>query len=130
MGRLTQQTPTWRTLGAALAAFAVGAQLVLSAWLIGQVAATTVDQELQVLCSHQPPGPAGDDRGPPQGASHDGCLACACPQSASLLAPPPAPPSHAVPRPRSQAQPAIANVATPALRLSLPYLSRAPPQSA
>jgi hypothetical protein len=130
MGRSTQQIPTWRMLGAALAAFALGTQLVLSAWLIGQGAAASFDPEPPVLCSHDLSGPAGDDKGPPQGTLHDGCLACACPQSASLLAPPPAPPSHAVPRVRSRTQRAIADIAPLAPRLSFPYLSRAPPQSA
>ena len=82
----------WRRFGAALAAFALGAQLVLSGIVIGSVAGG-VDQsdDAWVVCTHDPADQTGS--GTPQPAkSHDECPACTFAQSAKLAPTLPAPP--------------------------------------
>jgi hypothetical protein len=126
----SHETPAWRVFGAALGAFAIGIQLLLSAWLIGQAAVAADQADLAVICSHDPAATADDTGAPPVPHPHGQCPACACPQSAQLFAPPPAPPSHAIARPRSEPLPVRSDLAATELRLVSPYLSRAPPFSA
>jgi DUF2946 family protein len=123
--------PIWRSVGAALGAFALGVQLVLSAWFIVQ-SAVAADPALQVICSHDgsAPAAAGDDGAPATPTSHSQCPACACVQSAKILAPPPDAPRFVVLRPRSQALPPAAVRVIARLHLRSPYASRAPPLSA
>jgi hypothetical protein len=130
MHRRSQQLPAWRLFGAALGAFAIAVQLLLTAWLIGQAAAAADAPDLAVICAHQQPAPAGDDGVPVAPKSHGQCPACACPQSGKVLAPPPPLVFVAVPRLSSQAmQPAAAPRPT-VLDFRAPYASRAPPRSA
>jgi hypothetical protein len=126
----SHETPAWRVFGAALGAFAIGVQLLLSAWLIGQAAAAADRTDLAVICSHDPAATADDTGVPSAPHQHGQCPACGCPQSAQLFAPPPAAPSYVVLRPRSSALPVRSEVAATELRLVSPYLSRAPPVSA
>ena len=130
MVRRSHESPAWRVFGAALGAFAIGIQLLLSAWLIGQAAAAADQIDLAVICSHDPAATADDSGAPPVPHPHGQCPACACPQSAQLFVPPPVPPRYVVLRPRSAALPARSDVAVTTLRLVSPYLSRAPPFSA
>jgi hypothetical protein len=130
MVRRSHDIPAWRVFGAVLGAFAIGIQLLLSGWLIGQVAAAAEQADMLVVCSHDPSGAADDNGIPPAHGSHSQCPACACPLSAKLLAPPPASPSIAVPRLRSEALPSVTHVVPAELRRHSPYASRAPPLSA
>jgi hypothetical protein len=130
MVRRSHDIPAWRVFGAMLGAFAIGVQLLLSGWLIGQVAAAADQADMLVVCSHDPSGAADDSGIPPAHGSHSQCPACACPLSAKLLAPPPASPSFVVPRLRSEALPSVMHVVLPELRRHSPYSSRAPPLSA
>jgi hypothetical protein len=133
--RRSHDTPAWRVFGAALGAFAIVVQLLVSAWLIVDAAAAA-DQadlsqaELGVICTHNPAATADDTGTPPAPQPHGQCLACACPQTAKLLAPLPTPPVFAVLRPRSQTLHVDAGVAAPPPRSPSPYTSRAPPFSA
>jgi hypothetical protein len=134
--RRSHEIPAWRVFGAALGAFAIGVQLLLSGWLLIQAAAAAnpadlSQADLAVICTHDPAATA-DDTGIPPAAPHQHgqCPACACPQSAKLLAPLPTPPVFAVLRPRSQAPQAFAGVFTTEPRSPSPYASRAPPFSA
>jgi len=130
MGRSSRQLPAWRAFGAALGAFAIGAQLLLSGWLIGQVAAAATDQtDFLIVCAHD--ASATRDGGTaPSPKSHDQCPACACPQSAKLFAPPPAWPNIVVLRPRSQPMQASTSHVPSRHHDHSPYASRAPPASA
>jgi hypothetical protein len=122
--------PIWRTVGAALGAFAMGVQLVLSSWLIIQ-SASAAEPALQVICSHDGSStPAGDDGGAPAPSPHSGCPACLCLQSAKILAPPPEAPRFVVLRPRSQAMPPAVVRVIARFHFRSPYASRAPPLSA
>jgi hypothetical protein len=130
----SHDTPAWRVFGAALGAFAIGVQLLLSAWIIVQAAGagnqTDLTQaDLAVICSHDPAASA-DDGAPPAPHQHGQCPACAFPQWAKLLAPLPTPPVLLVLRPHSQALPAYAALPATKLASSSPYASRAPPRSA
>jgi hypothetical protein len=131
MHRRSQQLPAWRLFGAALGAFAIAVQLLLTAWLIGQAAAAADVPGLGVICAHGQAAPAGDDGGvpvPPK--SHGQCPACACPQSGKVLAPPPALVFVAVPRLWSRATRPAAAPRPTVLDFRAPYASRAPPRSA
>jgi hypothetical protein len=120
--------PAWRLLGATLAGFAIGLQIVLSGFLIGQVAMAADQSELSIICSHDP---GASDPGLPSGPlSHGQCPACACPQSAKLFAAPPASPSFAVVRPRSEPLRLAASGIPDEHYSHSPYASRAPPHSA
>src|SRR5262249_27618283 len=131
MHRHSQQPPAWRLFGAALGAFAIAVQLLLTAWLIGQAAAAADGADLAVICTHDQPAPAGDDGGAPAAPkSHGACPACACPFSAKVLAPPPSLIFVAAPRLSSQAMRPAATPRPTALRFRAPYASRAPPRSA
>jgi len=120
--------PAWRLIGATLAGFAIGVQLLLSGFLIGQVAMAADQPELSVICSHDPgaSGP-GIPSGPP---SHGQCPACACPHSAKLFVPPPATPSFVVLRSRSEPLRLTASHLPGEHDFHSPYASRAPPHSA
>jgi hypothetical protein len=134
MSRRSQDLPAWRAFGAALGAFAIGAQLLLSGLLVGHIALASDQAEFSVICSHDPAGAAGgvdNGTGAPSGPqSHDQCPACACPQAAQLFAPPPASPRFTVLRPRSQRLVSYAGHVVAALDVHSPYASRAPPHSA
>jgi hypothetical protein len=133
MARPSHDTPAWRAFGAALAALSVGVQLLVSGLLIGQFAAAAGQPELSVICSHDPAAAGGVDDGtgtPSQPASHGQCPACACPQSIHVFGTPPALPSLAVLRPRSQRLEPYAGHVPPELDFHTPYASRAPPHSA
>jgi hypothetical protein len=134
-----QHTPAWRLFGAALGAFAIALQLLLSAFLIVQAAATgnqaaLGETDLAAICSHDPASaPTIDDSGsgaPPTPHQHGQCPACASPQWAKALAPLPKPPVVLVLRPHSQTMPTYAGVVGTELNSPSPYTSRAPPFSA
>jgi hypothetical protein len=131
----SHDTPLWRTFGAALGAFAIGVQLLLSVWLIVQAAgagsqAGLSEADLAVICTHDPAATADEDGAPPTPHQHGQCPACACPQWAKLLAPLPTPPVFLVLRPHSQTPPAYAGTVVTELKSPSPYSSRAPPFSA
>jgi hypothetical protein len=120
----------WRTVGAALAAFAMGVQLALSTWLIVQ-SAGAAQPDLAVICSHDAAStPAGDDGGAPAPNPHSRCPACVCVQFAKVLAPPPEAPSFVVLRPPAEAMPPAPERVIAHLHFHTPYASRAPPLSA
>jgi hypothetical protein len=131
----SQHTPAWRVFGAALGAFAIAVQLLLSAFLIVQAAsagnrADVSQADLGVICTHDPAATADEGAPPSTPHQHGQCPACACPQWAKMLAPLPAPPIVLVLRPRSQTEPAYAVSAVTELKSPSPYSSRAPPFSA
>jgi hypothetical protein len=133
--RRSHDTPAWRVFGAALGACAIVVQLLFSAWLIVDAAAATnqadpSQADLGVICTHSATAPADDTGVPPAPHPHGQCPACACPQSAKLLAPLPAPPVLAVLRPRAQTLHAYPGVAAPQPGSPAPYAPRAPPVSA
>ncbi len=136
MVRRSHDTPARRVFGAALGACAIVVQLLFSAWLIVDAAAATNQADLSqadlgVICTHSPAAAAADDTGvPPAPHPHGQCPACACPQSAKLLAPLPTPPVLAVLRPRAQTLHVHSGVAAPQPRSPAAYASRAPPVSA
>jgi hypothetical protein len=127
----SQQLPAWRLFGAALGAFAIAIQLLLTAWLIGQAAAAADAPDLAVICAHDQPAPASGDGGAPVAPKpHSQCPACACPLSAKVLAAPPALVFVAAPRVVSQAMRPAAAPRPTVLDFRAPYASRAPPRSA
>jgi hypothetical protein len=123
--------PAWRVVGAALAAFAMGVQLVLAGWLISQSAAAA-GPDLLVICSHgaSPASGGGDGGSPVAPGSHGQCAVCACLQSAKVLAQPPEAPRFVVLRQRAEAVPSFAVLFVHFLHVHSPYASRAPPPSA
>lgn len=134
MVRHSHACPAWRVFGAALGAFAIAVQLILSAWFIGQAAAAA-DQaagqtDLAVICSHDPAATADDTGVPPAPHPHGQCSACACPQSAKLLAPLPTPPRVMVVYSTSQTLHPDSVVLATQPKSPSPYASRAPPLSA
>jgi len=131
--RRSHDTPAWRLFGAALGALAIVLQLLFSAWLIVDAAAagTPASQaDLGVICTHDPAAGADNGGAPSAPHPHGQCPACACPQSAKLLAPLPMPPVVAVLRPRAEPLHVDAGVAAPQPHAHTPYASRAPPFSA
>jgi hypothetical protein len=111
-----------------LAGFAVGVQLLLSGLMIGHVAVAADQSALSAICSHasgagEPGAPAGPD-------PHGQCPACACPQSAKLLAAPPAASGFTVVLARSEALRVAAGHIPGEHHCHSPYASRAPPHSA
>ena len=135
MARRPHDTPAWRVFGAALGAFAIVVQLLVSVWLIVDAAAAgnpagLTEADLGVICTHDPAATADNPGAPTAPHRHGQCAACACPQSAKLLAPLPTPPLVAVLRPRSQTLHAPPGVDAPQPRSPSPYASRAPPFSA
>ena len=132
MVRHSHDCPAWRAFGAALGAFAIAVQLVLSAWFIGQAAAAAADQtDLAVICSSHVAAATADDGGaPPTPHPHGQCPGCACPEAAKLFAPLPTPPHIvAVYTPVQTLHPDPVVLATHP-RSPSPYASRAPPVSA
>ncbi|HLH88396.1 MAG TPA: DUF2946 family protein [Xanthobacteraceae bacterium] len=131
MHRRSHQPPAWRLFGAALGAFAIAVQLLLTAWMIGQAAAGAGGTpDLAVICTHDQQAPVGDDGGAPVAPkSHGACPACACPFSAKVLAPPPALVFVAAPQPASQAMRPASVPRPTSLDFRAPYASRAPPRS-
>jgi len=133
--RGSHDTPAWRVFGAALGAFAIVVQLLLSVWLIVDAAAAgspggLTQAELGVICTHDPAATADNPGAPTAPHPHGQCAACACPQSAKLIAPLPTPPLLAVLRPRSQTLHAHASADVAKPTSPSPYASRAPPFSA
>jgi hypothetical protein len=133
--RHSHANSAWRLFGAVLGAFAIGLQVVLSAWLLVQAAAMghqadLSQADLEVICTHDSAGTANDGGPPPAPHQHGQCLACATAQWAKLLAPLPAGPSFLVLRPHSQTPRAYARVVASHLTSPSPYASRAPPFSA
>ena len=122
------QGPAWRRFGAAIAAFALGAQLALSGLLNGSIAAAAGQSGGWVVCAHDPAAPDQGGSGGPQPAnSHDECPACTCAQSAKLIPTLPAPPLLAILDGRSERM-WVRTLAAVSLRHSpSPYASRAPP---
>jgi len=122
------QTPAWRRFGAALAAFALGAQLGLSGLLIGAFAAASDQADGWVICAHDPG--AGGSSKPEPAKSHDECPACTSAQFVKLIPTLPEPPVFAVLQGRSERMP-VQSVAPRFVRQSSsPYASRAPPSFA
>ena len=135
MARRSHDTPAWRVFGAVLGAFAIGLQLLLSAWIIAQSVAAASEASLAqagltVICTHDPAASGGDSGAPPAQHPHGQCAACACPQSAKLLVSLPTAPILVVLVPRSQTMPVYAGLASIESRSPSPYASRAPPVSA
>ena len=135
MGRRSHEIPAWRVFGAALGAFAVAVQLLLSGWFLVQAAAAASPADLSqadlaVICTHDPDATADDTGVPPAPHQHNQCPACAFPQTAKLLAPLPTAPVLVVLRPRSQSLHALAGTFVTEPRSPSPYASRAPPFSA
>ncbi len=128
MGRRSDDSPGWRTAAAALAAFAVGAQLVLSGLVLGAQTLPGAQLELSVICVHD--AATGDPTAPGHPApakSHEFCPACACAHSSKLVLAPPASPRLGVLHGRSEAMPVRWIAARSEHRLPSPYASRAPP---
>ena len=135
MARRSHDIPAWRVFGVALGAFAVAVQLMFSAWLVVDAAAATrqaglSQADLGVICTHDPAATTDDSGTPPAPHPHGQCPACACPQSAKLLASLPTPPVIALLRPRAQTLHVHAGIAAPQSYSHAPYASRAPPFSA
>ena len=132
MGGHLRQRPVWRAFGACLSAFAIGVQLLLSGWLIGQAAAAVAGgpDEFLVICTHDSPAAADESSGAPAQKPHGQCPDCACPQSAKLIGAPPALPDFVVLAPPSRALPVVTADAPADRHVRSPYASRAPPLSA
>ena len=121
--------PEWRRFGAALAAFALGAQLVLSGVVVGGVAAAPDQADDWVVCTHDAADQTGSSK-PQPAKSHDECPACTFAQTAKLAPTLPAPPVLAVLQGRSELMPVRPSVAGSARHSPSPYSSRAPPSFA
>lgn len=118
----------WRSFGAAVAAFALGAQLVLSGLFNGPIAVAVDQNDGWVVCAHDPAAPdPGGSGGPQPAKSHDECPACTCAQSVKLTPTLPAAPLLAILHGRSELV-RVRPVAAVSFRHSAsPYASRAPP---
>jgi hypothetical protein len=131
MLRRSDDHPVWRTLAAALAAFAVGVQLLLSALLITAHAGVPDDSGLAVICAHDQG--AADQTAPghaPAPNSHALCPACLCVQSGKLVPPLPAAPMLAVAPVGGQAPSPWRAASCVIHPFQTPYASRAPPSFA
>lgn len=121
-------SPAWRRFGAALAAFALGAQLGLSGLLNGSIAAAPNQSDGWVVCAHDPAASDQGGSGGPQPAKpHDECPACTCAQSVKLTPTLPAPPLLAILHGRSELMRVRPVAAVPLRHSPPPYSSRAPP---
>ncbi len=127
MARRSHDIPAWRVFSAALGAFALGIQLLLSGWIIVQVAAAADATDLAVICTHDRAAPDQGSGAPTAPDQHGQCPVCACLQSAQLLGPPPPAASHVVPEPRSERLPTRAEAIATEPSFRSPYSSRAPP---
>jgi hypothetical protein len=131
MARSSPSFPAWRVFGAAAGAFALGFQLLVTGWLIGQMAGPAGQVDAAVICARDSGASSGAGGGAPAPASHKGCYGgCWCPQFAKLLAPPPTLFSFVVLRPHLHAPHADLSVVATLARSPSPYASRAPPISA
>jgi hypothetical protein len=129
----SEKVSAWRVIAAALAAFAVGAQLLLSGLLlVGHFAQPVSQVRTAIICSHDGTALAGDvsdETNNPAPRSHHPCPACACLQSSqALLAVPMA--DIVVLRPGSQPLTGRTDALPTDLAFRFPYASRAPPHSA
>jgi hypothetical protein len=121
--------PTWRALGAALSAFCLGAQLLVSGLLMGGAVHASADVDVAIICTHDGQSdPASGTPDPQQ--NHDLCLACTCAQSQQLASPLPQTPLFAVLRGRSEPLPTRRATVDAGRHVHAPYASRAPPLSA
>jgi hypothetical protein len=121
--------PIWRTVATALAAFALGAQLVLTGVFIGQVAAAADQSDGFVICQHEAAA-TNEGGSAPAPKPHTQCPDCMCVQSAKVLAPPLAMPELAFLRARSETVQIPAGRVPGRVHEHPPYASRAPPLSA
>ena len=124
----SDKMPMWRALGAALAAFCLGAQLLVSGLLMGGAVHAAADADVAVICTHDgqsDPAPGTPD----QQQNHDLCPACTCAQSQQLASPLPQAPLFAVLRGRSEPLPVRHVAANADHHAHSPYASRAPPRS-
>jgi hypothetical protein len=129
MVRNRDDMPVWRALGAALAAFCLGAQLLVSGLLLGGMVQAAGDVDLGVICSHD--GQTDPASGVPDPhKSHHLCPACTCAPSHQLASPLPQAPLLAVLRGRSEPMPVRSAAAGADRHLHSPYASRAPPRTA
>src|SRR5262249_19797493 len=131
----SHDTPAWRVFGAALGAFGIAVQLLVSAFLIGQMAAAAnqaglTQADLAVICTHDAAATADDNAPLPVPHQHGQCAACGCPQWAKVLGPLPTPPVFLVLRPHSQTLREYAGLAPTELAFSSPYAPPPPPSSA
>lgn len=131
MLRRSDDHPVWRTLAAALAAFAVGVQLLVSALLITAQAGVPDDSGLAVICAHDQG--VADETAPghaPAPKSHTLCPACLCMQSGKLAPPMPAAPMLAVVPVGGVTLSPWRAVPRVTYQSQTPYASRAPPSFA
>jgi hypothetical protein len=129
MARSRDDMPIWRALGAALSAFCLGTQLLVSGLLMGGMVQAAPDADLAVICTHD--GTADPASGSPDPQhNHDLCPACTCAQAHQLLLPLPEAPLFAVLRGRSEPLPVRHAAADADRHVHSPYASRAPPLSA
>ena len=131
MVRGSHHMPAWRAAAAALAAFALAAQLLVSGLLAGSMVRAPGEASLTVICTHDGAIEQTGAPGTPEPQkSHDLCQVCTCTQSAKLVSTLPMPPVLAILRGRSESVP-VWSVASGAERhLHSPYASRAPPRTA
>jgi hypothetical protein len=130
--RRSNPVPISRAFGAALAAFALAAQLLLSGIVVGRfVGAADPSDDAWIICTHETGATDQTGPGKPQPAkSHNECPACTCAQSFKLIPPLPAPPLLAVLHGRSELMPMRPVAAAPTRHSPSPYASRAPPSFA
>jgi hypothetical protein len=133
MSRRSDTLPTWRALGAALTAFCLGIQLLVSGLSMGGMVRAAADADLAadlaVICTHD--GTADPASGTPDPQKpHELCPACTCAQWHPLASPLPQPPLFAVLFGRSEQLPVRQAAADAGYPVHAPYASRAPPLSA
>jgi hypothetical protein len=121
--------PMWRALGAALSAFCLGAQLLVSGLLMGSTVHAAGDADVAIICTHDGQNDPASGT-PDQQQNHDLCPACTCAQSQQLASPLPQTPMFAVLRGRSAPLPVRHAAADADHHIHSPYASRAPPRSA
>jgi hypothetical protein len=128
MVRSRDNMPIWRALGAALAAFCLGAQLLVSGLLMGSMV-QAADADLAVICTHDGQSDPASGAPDPHKAHHL-CPVCTCAQFHQLGSPLPQAPLLAVLRGRSEPLPVRVAATGADHRLHSPYASRAPPLTA
>ncbi|MBO0712482.1 MAG: hypothetical protein J2P47_14520 [Acetobacteraceae bacterium] len=119
-------SPGWRRVGAALAAFALGVQLVVSGVVIRGIGVAADQTNGWVVCTHDAADQTGSGK-PPPAKSQDECPACTFAQTAKLAPPLPAAPVLAALHGRSELMPVRPAVLGLARHSPPPYSSRAPP---
>jgi DUF2946 family protein len=130
MSRRSDTLPTWRALGAALTAFCLGVQLLVSGLSMGGMVRAAADSglaaDLAVICTHD--GPADQTSGGPDPQKpHELCPVCTCAQFHPLTPPLPQAPLFAILRGRSERLPVRQAAADADHHVHAPYASRAPP---